>query len=50
LFGNATIDQSVDEYCNLNIFEMIANTNEPTKKLVSRTFDFYKVLDGYKKY
>ncbi len=36
LFENATIDQDVDEDCSLNIFEMIASTNEPTKEVVNR--------------
>jgi hypothetical protein len=26
---------SVDEYCNLDTFEQIANTSEPTKELVN---------------
>lgn len=38
LFENAIVNQSVDEDCNLNIFEMIANTYEPMKKLVNRNF------------
>jgi hypothetical protein len=38
LFENAIVDQSVDEDCNLSIFEMIANTYEPMKKLVNRNF------------
>ncbi len=45
LFENAIVDQSVDEDCNLNIFEMIANTYEPMKKLVNRNFWF---LQGFR--
>ncbi len=45
LFENVIVDQSVDEDCNLNIFEMIANTYEPMKKLVSRNFWF---LQGFR--
>jgi len=35
LFENANVDQGVDENCNLEIFELTTNTNEPMKKLVS---------------
>jgi hypothetical protein len=38
LFENAIVDQSVDEDCNLNIFEMITNTYEPMTKLVNKNF------------
>jgi hypothetical protein len=38
LFENVIVDQSVDEDCNLNNFEMIANTYEAMKNLVSRNF------------
>jgi hypothetical protein len=36
LFENATNDQDVDEDCSLNIFEMIASTNEPTNGFVNK--------------
>jgi hypothetical protein len=36
LFGNAIVDQGVDEDCNLDTFEMTTSTNEPTKKLFNR--------------
>jgi hypothetical protein len=42
LFENATIDQDVDEDYNLNIFEMIASTNEPTKEFVNRELLIFK--------
>ncbi len=35
LFENANVDQGVDEDCNLDIFELTTNTNEPMKELVS---------------
>jgi hypothetical protein len=39
-FGNDIVDQGVDacvdEDCNLDTFEMITSTNEPTKKLVNK--------------
>jgi len=35
LFENANVDQGVDENCNLEIFELTTNTNEPMKELVS---------------
>jgi hypothetical protein len=36
LSENATIDQAVDEYCYLNIFEMTTSKNELTNELVSK--------------
>ncbi len=41
LFGNAIVDQGVDENCSLNTFEMTTSTNEPTKKLVNRELPIY---------
>jgi hypothetical protein len=32
LSKNANVDQGVNENCNLDIFEMITSTNEPTEK------------------
>ncbi len=42
LSENATIDQDVDEDCTLNIFEMIASTNEPIKEFVNRELLIFK--------
>jgi hypothetical protein len=39
---NATIDQDVDEDCSLNIFEMIASTNEPTKEFLNKELLIFK--------
>jgi len=33
---------TVEEDCNLNTFEQIANTNEPMKKLVRRELQIFK--------
>jgi hypothetical protein len=35
MFKNVTIDQGVDENCNLDIFEMKTSTNELAKEHVN---------------
>jgi hypothetical protein len=41
---------SIDEDYNLDIFEMIANTNEPTKKPINMEFLIYKRFQVDEKY
>jgi hypothetical protein len=36
LSENVIVDQSVDEYCSFDIFEMTSSTNELAKKLVNK--------------
>jgi hypothetical protein len=44
LFENLNVDQRVDENYTLDIFEMIANTNEPTKEFIKKEFIKKKLL------
>jgi len=46
LFENATIWPNIDEDYNLDIFEMISNTNEPTKKPINMELLIFKVSSG----
>jgi hypothetical protein len=36
------VNISVDEDCNLDIFEQITNTSEPTKELLNKEFFIFK--------
>jgi energy-converting hydrogenase A subunit M len=41
-FARGVVDQRVEEDLNLDIFDMIANTSEPTTKLVNRELLIFK--------
>jgi len=41
-FARDVVDQSVEEDMSLDIFEMVANTSEPTTKLVNKELLIFK--------